>query len=138
MVEGGGGAAGLIGPGDLDYGDVDTGIVVEDPLYLVGFSVEEGGGGLDGILDGRLVHRHRLEPALQSGVLFDILAIFVQGGGADDLDLTAAQRGLDDVGGIQRFPVLFQEEGVVRAGRDSCFGGNHTGDRYFKAIICKS
>ena len=55
MVEGGGGAAGLIGPGDLDHGDVDTGIVVEDPLYLVGFSVEEGGGGLDGIFDGVIV-----------------------------------------------------------------------------------
>ena len=55
IVESGGGAAGLIGPGDLDYGDVDTGIVVEDPLYLVGFSVEEGGGGLDGIFDGVIV-----------------------------------------------------------------------------------
>ena len=57
---------------------------------------------LQGSLLTGLAHRHRLEPAFQSGVLFDILAIFVQGGGADDLDLTAAQSGLDDIGGVHR------------------------------------
>ena len=47
-----------------------------------------------------LVDDHRLEAALQRGVLFDIFAVFLQGGGADDLDLAPAQGGLQDVGGV--------------------------------------
>ena len=46
------------------------------------------------------VHRHRLEPALQGGVLFNVLAVLVEGGGADDLDLSPGQGGLQDVGGV--------------------------------------
>ena len=45
----------------------------------------------------RLVYRDRLEAALQSGILFDILAVFVQRGCADDLHFAARQRGLEDV-----------------------------------------
>jgi hypothetical protein len=55
---------------------------------------------LDGVRDGGLVHRDGLEAALQSGVLFDVLAVFAEGGGADDLDLAPGQGGLEDVGGV--------------------------------------
>ena len=48
----------------------------------------------DAVLDGRFVHRNRLETALQSGVLFDVLAVFGEGRRADHLDLTAGKRGL--------------------------------------------
>ena len=54
-----------------------------------------------GLLTG-LAHGDRLETALQSGVLFDILAVLVQGRCADDLDLAAAKGGLEDVGGVYR------------------------------------
>ena len=55
---------------------------------------------LQRILDIRLVDGDGLEPALQRGVLFDVLAVLVEGGGADDLDLATAQGGLEDVGGV--------------------------------------
>ena len=48
----------------------------------------------DGILHGGLVYLHRLETTLQSGVFFDILAIFVQRGGADAVQFAAGQHGL--------------------------------------------
>ena len=54
----------------------------------------------DGLLFVRLADGERLEAALEGGVLLDMLAVFVQGGGADDLDLAAAQRGLQDGGGV--------------------------------------
>ena len=51
------------------------------------------------IVHGGLLHRHRLEPALEGGVLFDMLAVFVEGGGADDLDFPPGEGGLENVGG---------------------------------------
>ena len=51
----------------------------------------------DGVLYGGLVHQHRLEPALQRGVLLDVLAVFVQGGGADAMQLAPGQKGLQQV-----------------------------------------
>ena len=53
-----------------------------------------------GVLRRGLAHGDRLEPALQRGVFFNVLAVLVEGGGADDPDLTPAQSGLDDVGGV--------------------------------------
>ena len=48
----------------------------------------------NGVLDDRLVDQHRLEPALQRGVLFDVLAVFVEGGGADQCSSPRASIGL--------------------------------------------
>ena len=56
-----------------------------------------GGDALDdlhAVLDGGLLHHHRLEAPLQGGVLFDVLAVFVQSSGTDDLDLPPGQGGL--------------------------------------------
>ena len=57
---------------------------------------------LDRLLDGRLFDQHRLEAALQRGVPLDVLAIFVERRRADGLQLTARQRWLEDVGGVDR------------------------------------
>ena len=65
-------------------------------LVIVGDAPED----LQGVLHIGLVDHHRLEAALQGGVLFDVLAVLVEGGGADDLDLAPAQGGLEDVGGV--------------------------------------
>ena len=56
----------------------------------------------DGVLDRRLGDEDRLEPARQSGVLFDVLAVFVERGGADAMQFAARQRGLQQVGRIHR------------------------------------
>ena len=53
--------------------------------------------GLAGRLDD-----DRLEPAIQGAVLLDVLAVLVEGGGADALDLAAGQGRLEDVGGVDR------------------------------------
>ena len=43
---------------------------------------------------------HGLEAALKRGVLFNVLAVFVERRRADDLDLAAGERGLEDVCGV--------------------------------------
>ena len=48
----------------------------------------------DGILDGGLTHLYRLEAPFQRRILFDVLAVFIEGGGADDLDFPTGKRGL--------------------------------------------
>src|SRR6202171_6380206 len=54
-------------------------------------------------LDQRgLIDEDRLEAALQGGVLLDVFAVLVERGRANALDLTAGQRGLENVGGIDR------------------------------------
>ena len=48
----------------------------------------------DGILYRGLIHRHWLEPPLQGRILFNIFPIFVQGRGADAVELAPGQHGL--------------------------------------------
>ena len=45
----------------------------------------------NGVLHRGLVHLYGLEPALQRGVLFNVLAVFVQRGGADAVQLAPGQ-----------------------------------------------
>ena len=54
----------------------------------------------DGVLHRRLVHQHLLETALERRVLLDVLAVFVERGGADAMQLAARERGLEHVAGI--------------------------------------
>ena len=49
---------------------------------------------LGGLRDRRLADVHRLEAALERGVLFDILAVLLERGRADHLDVAARERGL--------------------------------------------
>ncbi len=51
---------------------------------------------------GRLVDLDRLEPALEGGVLLEVLAVLVERGGADGLQLAAGQHRLEDAGGVDR------------------------------------
>ena len=52
----------------------------------------------DGLRRRRLVHHHFLEAALQGLVLFEVLLIFVQGGGAYGAEFPARERRLQYVG----------------------------------------
>ena len=54
------------------------------------------------VLDGRLLDDDRLEAALQRGVLLDVLAVLVEGRGADAVQLAARQHRLEQVAGIHR------------------------------------
>ena len=50
----------------------------------------------------RLAHHHRLEAPLERGVLLDVLAVLVQRGGADAVQLAARQRRLEHVARVHR------------------------------------
>ena len=51
----------------------------------------------DGVLHAGLGHHHRLEAALERGVLFDVLAVLVERGRADAVQLAAGEHGLEQV-----------------------------------------
>ena len=50
----------------------------------------------------RLADVHLLEPALERGVLLDVLAVLVERGGADHAQLAAGEHRLDHVAGVHR------------------------------------
>ena len=56
----------------------------------------------DRVLDRRLVDEHRLEAAGKRRVLLDMLAVLVERGRADAVQLAARQRRLQQVGRIHR------------------------------------
>ena len=56
----------------------------------------------DRVLDGRLIDQHRLEAALERGVLLDVLPVLAQRGGADGVQLAARQHRLEHVRGVER------------------------------------
>ncbi len=56
----------------------------------------------DGVFDRRLVDQHLLETAFEGGILFDVLAVFVQGGGANAVQIAARQRRFQHVAGVHR------------------------------------
>ena len=57
---------------------------------------------LDGVRHRRLAHLDRLEAALERGVLLEVLAVLVERGGADRLQLAAGQHRLEDGRGVDR------------------------------------
>ena len=67
-------------------------------LVLVAQPLED----LKRLLARRLADLHRLEAALQRGVLLDIFSVLGKRRGADDTDLAAPERGLDDICRIHR------------------------------------
>ena len=57
---------------------------------------------VEGLVARGLPHLDGLEAAREGRVLLDVLAVLVGRGGADDLNLTARQRRLQDGGGVER------------------------------------
>ena len=67
----------------------------------------------NGVFDRRLVDQNGLEAALESGVLFDVLAVFVERGRADAVQLAAGQHGLQQVAGVHgAFGLARADDGV--------------------------
>ena len=67
-------------------------------LVLLLQSAQDG----DRVGDAGLGHEHRLEAPRQRRVLLNVLAVFVERGGADAVQFTARQRRLQQVGGVHR------------------------------------
>ena len=55
---------------------------------------------LDGVGEGRLVDVDGLEAPLQGGVLLQVFAVLLEGGGTDGLQLAPGQHRLEDRGGV--------------------------------------
>ena len=71
------------------------------------------GQNLDRLFDGRFFDLHRLEAALEGGIPFDVLAIFVEGGGANRLQFATGEGRLQDIGRVDRaFRRACSNEGV--------------------------
>ncbi len=85
--------------GDVAVGQVgggDHGLVGDRHAVVRLVAVAQALQDLDGVAEGRLVDLDRLETALQGGVLLQVLAVLVEGGGADGLQLAAGQHRLQD------------------------------------------
>ena len=79
---------------DRRVGDLDAVVHLVSLLQ----AAQDGDGGLD----ARLVDQHLLEAPLERRILLDVLAVFVQRGGADAVQLAARERGLEHVAGVDR------------------------------------
>ena len=84
------------GRGGDERGVGDPDAVVELVFLL------EAAQDRDRVLDRRLADEHRLEAPLQRRVLLDMLAIFVERGRADAVQLAAGERRLQQVRGVHR------------------------------------
>ena len=65
-------------------------------------AVAEAAQDLHGLVDRRLVDAHLLEAALERSVALQILAVLVERGGSDRLDLAARECRLEDRGRVDR------------------------------------
>ncbi len=82
----------------------------------------------NGILDGGLGDEDRLEPARQRRILFDVLAILVQRGRADAMQLAARQRRLEQIGRVHcAVGLAGADQGMhlVDEQDDAAFGRGH-------------
>ena len=80
----------------------DDGRVGDAHVMVYFVALLEAAQNADRILHRRLVDQHRLEAALQCGVLLDVFAVLVQRGRADGVQLAPGQQRLEHVAGVQR------------------------------------
>ena len=129
-------AVGDVTVGQHRRGD-DRGVLDAHPVvHLV--ALLEPAQDADGVLDAGLVDDDRLEPALQRGVLLDVLAVLVEGGGADAAQLTAGQRGLQHVAGVHgALGRARADEGVqlVDEEDDPAVGAGHLGEHGLEPVL---
>ena len=89
--------------GDVADGQIDGGLhrVIRDGhLVMLLVPVTDAEQDLHGLLERGLLDHDRLESPLQGSVTLDVLAVLVEGRGADALEFPAGQRRLEDVRGV--------------------------------------
>ena len=85
---------------DGQVGGGADGLVRDLDLVVLLVARTEPEQDLDRLLERGLLDHHRLEAALEGGVALDVLAVLVERGRADALQLTARERRLEDVRGV--------------------------------------
>ena len=76
---------------------------VEDPHTVVDLvALAKASEDRDRVLDRRLAHVHGLKAPLEGSVLLDVLAVLVERGRADRVQLAAREHRLQEVRGVQR------------------------------------
>ena len=71
-----------------------------------------------------LIDQHGLEAAFERGILFDVLAIFVERGGADAVQFAARQHGLEQVAGVHgAFGLARADHGMQFVDEEDDFAG---------------
>ena len=97
------GLVGQVAVGDVAVGQVGRGherlVGDGDPVVRL-VAVAQALQDLDGVGHRGLLDLDRLEAALEGGVLLEVLAVLVERGGADGLQLAAGQHRLEDRGGV--------------------------------------
>ena len=99
------GLVGQVARGDVAVREADgllEGGVGELALVVLLVLVADAAEDAHGVLGRGVVDLHRLEAALEGGVLLDVLAVLGERGRADALDLAAREGGLEDVGRVHR------------------------------------
>ena len=76
------------------------GFVRDGDLVVLLVALADAHQDVDGLLERGLLDHDRLEAALEGRVALDVLAVLVERGRADALELAAGQRRLEDVGRI--------------------------------------
>ena len=92
----------------------------------------------DGVFDGRFGNDHGLKTALERRVFFDVLAVFVERGGADGAEFASRERGLQHVGSVHRaFRSASADESVefVDEKNNLAFGFGDFLENGFQAIL---
>ena len=92
----------------------------------------------NGVFHRRLFHQHLLETALQCGVFFDVLAVFVQGGGANAVQLATCQRRLEHIARVHgTFGLACADHGVdfVDEQDDAALFLGHVIEHGFEALF---
>ncbi len=110
---------GLVGQkaiGDIAIGHDrrrDQGSVLDADAVMHLVFLAQAAQDRDRVFDGRLIDQNRLEASFQRGILLDVLAIFVERGRADAMQLAASQHGLEQIAGIHRpFGLAGADDGV--------------------------
>jgi len=81
-------------------GGGDEGVVHDADAVVDLEALAQAAQNRDGVLDGGRLDEDGLEAALEGGVLLDVLAVLVEGGGADAVQLPAREHGLEHVAGV--------------------------------------
>ncbi len=80
----------------------DDGRVLDPDSVMELVSLLESPKDGNRVLLGWLLYQNALEPPLEGGILLDVLAILVEGGRADTVELAAGQHRLEKISGVHR------------------------------------